>query len=444
MSLINKVCIGASAIALASTSYASGQWDTFQQSFDLPGASSAEFIGFDGQGNATVISDSDTLIAAFTSIGSTNTWQQQTVANVSEEPFNVEGTVLLDGRATIIFRNLSQGIYSLKSSNFESGLGWSPVQTIFSTDEFFQTYEISSDAQGNRVVLVNIQDGITSGSDDLDGIYSLVYTDATAQWSTPALISPATANAQIVNILRSDTRNQLSVLYTDNSLLVSQDFDSFTGQWSLPQTAQDTDYFASTISPDERFPAVVDDNGNITVVWEDLEVVQVGLFGSENRFTLFGSRRENGIWLTREELVAQSDDIIGATQIGIDVNASGDVIAAYNNAEEEVIRVGIFRFETINVVNVYALHFDAQTGWQPREQIEQYENDLSGTITRVAWYQGSDILAVHEDSFQLFENGAWQPRQAAPSGVLFDLHTTDSNAAEVLSVRSSGRWFRAN
>ncbi|MEM9387885.1 MAG: hypothetical protein AAGA68_22720 [Pseudomonadota bacterium] len=300
-----------------------------------------------------------------------------------------------DDRISVVFREGNQ----IRMLRYAPDLGWAPPETIVTVEDgFFQDISAGLDAEGNIVVLYQIELPSTFR------IVGVIFDAASGTWSPPQLISGRQQRVVTVpTVVASDNGEHMFVAYLDIDTarrpgLYAREFISpsegfgeiervpGTARASLPQLGSFAEY-----------SAVVDDQGALTLPFS----VEIP-FGDDRLFLFRAARRENGAWQAPQTLHIYIGDFPFFLEFGdADTSSDGDVAVILRHNDSFLDEV------------VWAFTYDQEIDTWRRDLLYVAEGE-STTRARIAHGDEIGVLASYTTggvdrrfTSRLFRNSQW-------------------------------------
>lgn len=281
-----------------------------------------------------------------------------------------EATIDLQDRITLVFRSEGVDPYQLVAMRYIPETGWTTPRVIFSGDSFFQTMRVAADAQGNVVVIFDPNAPLFSPE-----LWTIAYDASMGSWGEASRITPANAVAYVVTLVRNRAADRITLIYflsgrRHNGLQAHQ-FDSQSKTWG-PAHLLPGSWRAAFVAAggESRYPATVDDDGNVTVFWATADTA------------VYANRQQEGVWQRAHRLLSGGQYLADLENFAdADISEAGTVWGVLTRYEGDANRL-------------YVLRYHATEGWQPAENPYSYSPDLVTTRARIAPYQGDRAVAT--------------------------------------------------
>jgi hypothetical protein len=301
---------------------------------------------------------------------------------------------------TVFATGRPNDVQTMYAVRYEPGTGWlTPTVVCANAAISGNTDSIASaaaDADGNVVLVLQLV-GTAEGSSAL----SMYYDAAAGTWtelpipfgarsglmSNPEVVGNRSGMA--VYLLYQKYLSDRRITYPQAAYYAHR-LDLATRTWSAPQLIPAT---AQSGALGQKL-VVVDDAGEATMLWMKRRVYNL------EAATLCASRTDQGVWQAPEELVKVDGDSESLEPWGdIDVNAAGDIIAAFVSGNEvDGQPWGAW---------THTVRYRAGVGWGPVEYHLPYslgEPFFTRTRTRVCFYDADKAVATTMTDV----GGTWQ------------------------------------
>lgn len=342
----------------------------------------------------------------------------------------------LTGTITVAWVDEVSGMYQLTTRRFVPGSGWELPEIAFESIDGISRLDLEADALGNTLV------AFQAGS--LNYRLSAVYRDhQTGVWS-PEIVLRTPTNLGAPNIVTNTSHADVLLFFVQStgpeSGMDVYTWDANTLGWSaanfVPGTEEIWPAWGNEL--DSEILAVIDANGEATVVWQEL----LQPFGYYTRT----SQTIGGVW---QNPTPQIGPFQGPTDVtyelqAADITADGEIVMA----------VGA---HVSQGHDAYALHYDPISGWDPPHFLGSYPEATDSRIhPRVAFYDGDRAVALipmnHEVRGYHFNGSDWSLEElAVPARVTEDelvvsgladrffVTSIDVNGAEYVASHLQGR-----
>jgi hypothetical protein len=381
---------------------------------------------FDSHGNAWVFLSDGVALRVVRSNGRDGTWQPPaTLIEEANEIFGLEATIDPQDRITLVFRGLGVQPYELLTMRYTPGSGWSEPQVVFSSTQFFQAIEVAADAQGNVVVVFDLNEPLFN-----PGLWTLVFDASAGTWGEASRITAANTEAYVPTVVRNRSGNAIALIYilfdTAGHGLYAHRLDSSTKAWGparfLPGSRP---AIFSLATPASRYPATVDDDGNVAVFW------------ATRRNAVYASRQQEGAWQLAHRLLLGGPYLVDLENFAdAETSELGTTWGALTRFEGDANRLYVFRYLS-------------SAGWQAAENPYTYSPNLSTTRARIAPYRGDRAVATFyadqdgegQITSLLYDGTSWASNLLDIPGDFFAFfQETATDDGEVLLVFEPGTY----
>lgn len=274
------------------------------------------------------------------SVGSTGAWSAwQTIVQQEMFAANAEATLDRADRMTVVYRDITQGVYRLYAVRSTPDGVWQNPAPIHTSNEFFQAVRVGSDAVGNVAVAFDPRSPSPR-------IWTKVFDAASQAWQPAQPVSPPDSEALLPAIVRNASGSAMYLVYLlrgNDPGIRAHRWIPETRSWGPAEFAPGTQFAGYQVAvPGSRIPAIVDPAGNLTLLWENAAAP----------FTVFASARLNGVWQApAPQLPAAGDSADLENFAGLSAASDGRVLAAVSRVENGLNRL-------------YALRYSPASGWQ--------------------------------------------------------------------------------
>jgi hypothetical protein len=289
----------------------------------------------------------------------------------------------------VAFRDISGGQQRLYVTRYTQAGGWTTPAQLYASSSLFTAIEVAADERGNFVVAF---DAVVGGRNSAS---IAVYDVNAGTWGPITQVSPDNASVDMPTLVRNRAGDALYLVYVASSIdderIYAHRWDAGTRSFGPIEPVPGSEIASfSGIGATSKPPAVVDDAGNLTIMWDDGDNIP------------YASRRETGTWGPAIQL--QGTDIVDTQNFaGATVNAAGEVFLVASEFGGGVVLLRTFKYEP-------------GTGWLPGETVHSAAV-IVGTRTRISFYQNGRAVATMlgrpgtelELISVLYDGFAWRP-----------------------------------
>ena len=270
---------------------------------------------FDSAGNAWVFyAEGDgqwTVLRMRRSYGHDNYWTGATPFAVRlHDVSRMRAVIDADDNITLLFREVAGDEYWLVALRYEAGVGWAEPVRVVSTLTPFQTISAA----------VNVEGRVVAAIDQGGAIVTAVFDPANGVWDAPLPASQGEVEAAIPTVVASQDREMVYLLYVGEigrgDGIYARLFDPATKTWEPPEYLPGSEVVRyGPVFSNAAFPAAFSTAGDLVVFWE----------GWVSGAYIYGSRTDNGTWLSAVQLESSYSGAMLEIFGSADASTMGDV-----------------------------------------------------------------------------------------------------------------------